>query len=196
MAGRTLSLLFASTIFAVSQCMVSEGRQGHGLIGYGIPMYFPTCASACRDILSSSKLNCSEVMDMDGMEGMNMGGSDFDTSPECYASDDAFLQSLAVCISQRCPEDPVDGPGLKEWEIEKWWMQNVAGRMAVQPDPKETYQQALARVDKLPTEAIALGDPLNQTMLIRDEDYQPDWNADVVFEDMEDTHSRYASVYT
>lgn len=187
-----LSLLVFGTLFTSSHGMVSEGRQGHGLIGYGINMYHPTCASACRNVLSSSKLNCSEVMDMSGMEGMDMGSSDFDTSPECFASDDAFLQSLAVCISQRCPGDPFDGPGLEVWQIEQWWQKNVAGTMAVQPDPKETYQQALAKVKMMPTQAVVLGDPLNQTMLTREEDYQPNWNADVVFEEIEDTHSRYA----
>lgn len=109
-------LIAISTLLNISQCMVSSGRAGHGLIGYGINMYSPNCCSSCRDVLSGSQLNCSDVMDMEGMAGMDMTGSDFTTSAECYATDDAFLQSMAICISQRCPTDPsvVD---LKDWQI-------------------------------------------------------------------------------
>lgn len=177
---------------SVVQCMVSSGRNGHGLIGYGINMYSPVCCTACRNVLSSSKLNCSEVMNMEGMAGMDMGDSDFATSLECFATDDAFLQSLAVCISERCHQDSRNRGQLKEWQIEEWWQKNVVGNQAQQPDPKETYQQALAKVEIIPTEALILGNPLNRTMLVADEDYQPNWNADVVFEDMEITHQRYA----
>lgn len=44
-----------------------------------------------------------------------------DTEPECYATDDAFLQSLAYCISTHCQ-------GTPSWELERYWKMNVAGR--------------------------------------------------------------------
>ncbi|KIY01865.1 uncharacterized protein Z520_02003 [Fonsecaea multimorphosa CBS 102226] len=105
--SRSVALLFTSTLFLPTQCMTSSGRAGHGLIGYGINMYFHYCCTACRNVLSASQLNCSKIAEMEGMGGMDMSGDgDFTTMPECYATDDAFLQSLALCISQRCPQDP------------------------------------------------------------------------------------------
>jgi hypothetical protein len=54
------------------------------------------------------------------MPGMAMM-MDGETEPECYATDDFFLQSLAYCISTRCPTTPA-------WELERYWKMNVAGR--------------------------------------------------------------------
>ncbi|OAG43203.1 hypothetical protein AYO21_02489 [Fonsecaea monophora] len=192
--SRLVALLFTSTYFLTAQCMTSSGRAGHGLIGYGINMYFPYCCTSCRNVLSGSRLNCSEVMEMDDMGGMDMGGGgDFMTMPECYATDDAFLQSLALCIHQRCPNDPNEY-NLKDWQIEKWWAMNVVGSAAVQPDPKESYAEALAKVTTLPTETLVAGDALNRTMLVSIEDYQPNWNANTIFEHIEILHERYGLV--
>ncbi|OQV06948.1 hypothetical protein CLAIMM_11446 [Cladophialophora immunda] len=190
---RFVTLLLTSTLFLTAQCMTSSGRAGHGLIGYGINMYFPYCCTACRNVLSGSQLNCSEVMEMEDMGGMDMGGGEFMTMPECYATDDAFLQSLALCISQRCPKDPNEHD-LEGWQIEKWWAMNVVGSAAVQPDPKESYAKALAKVTTVPTETLVAGDPLNRTMLVSVEDYQPNWNADKIFEHIEILHERYGLV--
>lgn len=44
-----------------------------------------------------------------------------ETEPECYATDDVFLQSLAYCISTHCK-------GTQAWELERYWKMNVAGR--------------------------------------------------------------------
>ncbi|EXJ56262.1 uncharacterized protein A1O5_12718 [Cladophialophora psammophila CBS 110553] len=180
--------------FLLVQAMVSSGRDGHGLIGYGIQMYFPVCATACRDVLSGSQLNCSEVMEMDDVGGMDMGGGDYMTSPDCYATDDAFLQSVAWCIRQRCYVDPKRPDDLPVWQVERWWLDYIPGRLKVQPEPKETYQQALAKVTTPPTEILVAGEPLNQTMLVSDGDYWPDRNADSIFEVAEVTHERYALV--
>jgi hypothetical protein len=178
--------------FLAVQAMTSSGQDGHGLIGYGIQMYFPVCATACRDILSGSQLNCSEAMGADDMGGMDMGGGgDYMTSPDCYATDDSFLQSVAWCIRQRCYVDPECPDDLPVWQVERWWLDSIPGRLKVQPEPKETYQQALAKVTTPPTKALVAGEPLNQTMLVSDDDYWPDRNADTIFEVAEVTHERY-----
>lgn len=82
-------------------------------------MYKPACAYACRAVLESSSLNCTSHggMHMPGMD-MHMGA---ETEPECYATDDAFLQTLAYCMSSRCQ-------GTQAWELERYWKMNVAGR--------------------------------------------------------------------
>ncbi|KIW16144.1 hypothetical protein PV08_06195 [Exophiala spinifera] len=186
-------LVALSALVVLSQCMTSNGRARHGLIGYGIKMYYPNCCSSCRSVLSGAQLNCSETMDMEGMAGMDMGGSDFSTSSDCYATDDAFLQSMAVCISEKCPKDP-SAKNLRDWQIEQWWQMNIPGTAAVQPDPKETYQEALAKVQTTPEDTIISGNPLNRTMLVSDDDYQPNWNANNAFEHGEILHERYGLV--
>ena len=163
--------------------MVSSGRPRHGLIGYGISMYNPLCAFACRDVLSTSMLNCSVPMDTSDM-GMDMGSA---TSPECYATDDAFLQSLAYCISTHCRDAAV-------WDLERYWSANAPGTERTQPSPKASYQQTLANIDTEPTGTIVIGEDLNKTMAVSHEDYEASYNAQGVFEKMEIKHETYGCV--
>ncbi|KAF2108034.1 ferric reductase like transmembrane component [Lophiotrema nucula] len=166
--------------------MTSQGRKGYGLIGYGITMYKPNCAYSCRAAISGSALNCSIVMD--DMKGMDMGGMSMtETEPECYATDDAYLQTVAYCVSVKCPK-------LKDSEKENWWYMNVVGRDEGQPDPKESYRQALDKVSSPPTEEMVSGDPLNKTMLVNKFDYVSNWNAQDQFEEQEDLHEKYGIV--
>ncbi|KAF4835787.1 Ferric/cupric reductase transmembrane component B [Colletotrichum tropicale] len=152
---------------------------GQGLVGYGITMYKPPCAFACRDAISGATLNCSTTGsdDMDGMSGMSMSGMVM-TDPSCYATDDAFLQTLAWCVSTRCKNMPT-------WKLEKFWQENVAGTEAVQPDPKETYQQALEKIDGTPTALYDATGSLNQTSLVSEGLWFAAYNTDTIFENQE-----------
>ena len=170
------SCLSLSVVFGA----MSTGHTRHGLIGYGIRMYDPVCAHACRGSISSSPLSCSE--EHKKMEGHHHGGGA--TSPECYATDDAFLRTLAWCLSTRCEDVP-------DWRLERYWKANVAGRKAVQPDPKESYRESVAKVTEPPTETLVSKDPLNQTSLVSDEVYEMNLNARKSFENAEVTHERY-----
>jgi hypothetical protein len=60
----------------------------------------------------------------------------------------------------------------------------------IQPDPKETYQQALEKAGT-PTETLVSGDPLNKTSMITDDDYISNYNALTIFEDMEAAHEKF-----
>ncbi|TID27931.1 hypothetical protein E2P81_ATG00687 [Venturia nashicola] len=175
-----LSLALANSAFG----HVSTGRAGHGLIGFGIEMYKPGCAHACRSALSNFPLNCTPHGDMN-MPGMSMAHMP-ETGPECYATDDAFLQSLAYCIHTRCQ-------GVPAWELEKYWRMNVAGRAQVQPDPKETYQQALEKAGT-PTETLADKNSLNKTSKISDAAYISNYNGLTIFEEMEVAHEKYGII--
>jgi hypothetical protein len=167
--------------------MTSAGRPGHGLIGYGIVMYKPNCAYSCQASLTSTVLSCSEVMPPD-MEGMEMSMDDGPmTSPECYASDDAFLQTLAYCMSIKC----VGANEAPTWQLEKWWSENVAGRASEQPLPKETYAEALGKINIAPTKVVAAGDSLNETSLVNEDDYVANFNAQEAFEDGEVLHEKF-----
>src|SRR5436190_12508800 len=90
-------------IFFLSQQSFAQGpRENHGLIGYGISKYNPQCAFACQAVLVGCQLNCSVPTDMTVVEGSKVKKVTFITSPECYATDDAFLHSLALCLNSRC----------------------------------------------------------------------------------------------
>ena len=165
--------------------MTSSGRPGHGLVGYGISMYKPQCAFPCRDVISSSMLDCSVPMHGSDM-GMEMG-MESATSPGCYATDDAFLNTLAYCMSTHCQD-------VALWDLEKYWSMNVPGTLRIQPMPKASYQQTLASITKEPTDTLVIGEDLNKTMIVSPEDYEASYNAESVFEKMEVTHETYGCV--
>ncbi len=84
-----------------------------GIVGFGISLYPDLCCQACHDSLSSLYLSCTTFGDDDGMG--DMGGMDMGdagdaapmgmTSPECYANNTAWLQTMAYCIQQNCNAD-------------------------------------------------------------------------------------------
>ena len=106
------------------------------------------------------------------------------TSPDCYASDDSFMQTLAYCMSKRCKDVSIP-------DLEAWWYANVAGRLAVQPPPKESYQQALAKVTEPPSEYAKSKNPLNKTSLVSDDDYISNFNAQQIFQEQEILYEKY-----
>lgn len=173
--------LAANVRFAL--CMVSKGRVGHGLIGYGINMYQPFCASGCRDSIKKATLNCTPPMVHGAMGGHSMAT----TSPECYATDDAFLTTLAYCVSQHCNDLPV-------WKIEKWWKANVAGNQESQPDPKWTYQETLARIITPPVTTYIAKSALNATNLVSNATWLGNYNGDREFETLEITTEKFGYV--
>ncbi|WQF84140.1 hypothetical protein CDEST_09154 [Colletotrichum destructivum] len=61
---------------------------GYGRIGYSITMYQPLCAYSCRVALSASPLNRSNRTEVNGIVFVN-------TPFSCFATNDAFLMSLA-----------------------------------------------------------------------------------------------------
>ncbi|KAH9221866.1 ferric reductase like transmembrane component [Leptodontidium sp. 2 PMI_412] len=165
------------------------GRTRHGLVGYPITMYKPTCAFACRAAISSAQLNCS-VVEGGSMEHMADMASmaEFSTPPECYATDDIFLQTLAWCVASRCVDLPV-------WRLEKYWSLNVAGIQPDQPRPKEPFEEALMKIPSPPTTVYnSSGMMLNSTQLVSDDDYNIQYSTLANFENGEITHERYGLV--
>lgn len=135
------------------------------------------------------------------------------TSPECYANDDTFLQTLAYCLYIKCTD-------VKKDELEKWWAAQAVGGAPVQPSPKETWADALARVMNattmdvgmnmdgmsmgmsmnegvLPTQEMqsgALLGPVNGTMLVNEADYVGNLNGQGAFEGSERVHEKFGYV--
>ncbi|PPJ52662.1 hypothetical protein CBER1_10893 [Cercospora berteroae] len=174
----TFAIVLTHSVLGVA--MITTGRPGHGLVGYGITMYDPVCPYACRAALSSSKLNCSSTMIMDGRPMI-------DTSAACYASNFDFLTSVAWCIQPRCTD-------MTLWAIEQWWQEEIPGKQAVQPDPQWTYQSTLDRSQTPPVLQLRPGDPVNTTVRVSDAAYDIQANTLAAFTKVEVNHSKYGLI--
>ncbi|PVH95329.1 hypothetical protein DM02DRAFT_691015, partial [Periconia macrospinosa] len=118
---------------------------GNGMIGFGITMYDPGCAHACRNVIKSCKLKCTP----------EKGGSNHGTShqpvatpPKCFTTDPTFLRTMALCISTYCPLNDKPTPDV----IRQYWASHL-GTGTVgnsQYIPALSYQDALkaAREDE------------------------------------------------
>ena len=83
------------------------------------------------------------------------------TSPQCFASDSAYLTTLAWCINTKCAPDHIPA-----WKLELFWAQQSTSDPTVAP--KWTYAQALESVTQPPTRVLASSDVLNYTALAND----------------------------
>jgi hypothetical protein len=155
---------------------------GRGLIGYGITMYNPPCAAACRAVIEGATLLCTPHDHAD--HGGHGHGA---TPPECYATDRAFMQTLALCISEQCSDKYTADV------YERYWRRNEVGggRVVLEPKPSMSYAEALASIEEDPIEVYVSGDPLNKTSSVSDEDWQGYLNALVLFEHIETGHQKY-----
>jgi hypothetical protein len=111
---------------------------GVGMIGYGITMYQPPCAFACRSVVASCPLTCTPHLE----ENHDSGHSAAPTPPECYANDQSFLRTLALCINNYCHLKGNPHMGT----IEEYWSTHVATGSIGTYDykPALTYQEAVA----------------------------------------------------
>ncbi|KAL4987970.1 ferric reductase like transmembrane component-domain-containing protein [Aspergillus falconensis] len=177
---------------------MATGRAGHGFIGYGISMYKPPCAYACRATITNP-LNCTTSsdshlnmgMDMDmHVDGMQMGdGWMIEDSPsaECYVTNDAFLQTLALCMHSHCKAE-------SNAMLERYWEMNVAGSNADQPLPKESYQETLRAINGTPPVIWNASSLLQSAGHIPNTSYAVEYRTLTVFEDVEASHVTYGLV--
>lgn len=158
---------------------MSGGRPGSGLIGYGINMYKPYCASACHDSIPM-KMHCE-----DGSDTMSMSdGEEPMPSADCVASSAPFLQSVAYCVDQKCPSS------LSQSARDHWWTYNMIGRKMVQPKPNITYEQALQAVKSSPpTTTLSSDGVLESPVLVNDTQYISNYHASISFQGAEQAHS-------
>ncbi|KFG87192.1 hypothetical protein MANI_113140 [Metarhizium anisopliae] len=109
---------------------------GTGMVGLGKTMYNPPCAFACRASISSCPLLCTPK------------GEDAETPPECFTTDQAFMRTLALCISMYCGQS--DHPSLAK--IEDYWESHLASSTVAKFEwkPAMSYGEALrlAKIDE------------------------------------------------
>lgn len=153
------------------------------LIGYGIPMYKPNCAFACRSSFGSAMLTCSTDDHSHGAHNHGTGP----TPPDCRANDDPWLTTLAFCIKSKCPN-------VSPWKLEKYWAEKCTGDPSVQP--KWTYAETLVELEKNgdPTKELNLEEEmplLNFTAKFNEETWEAFRGTLFHFEYAETMHSRY-----
>lgn len=68
----------------------------------------------------------------------------------------------------------------------------MAGTEAAQPDPKETYQQALENISGTPTALYNATGSLNQTSLVSEDLWFAAYNTDTIFENQESQQEGFA----
>lgn len=180
------SALIATAVSLAVPALASTGRDGHGLIGYGIKMYQPPCAFACQSAIGNM-LDCpmDEHHDMEGMKVKRMSHGGEKPSAECYANSEPYLQTLAYCMQRRCPDD------VKTSARDKFFEMSIGGRMKVPPVPMYTYVEALMSIESPPTNSTPADDMLTQVSLVEDEDYIANFNGNYGFEMAESKHSLY-----
>lgn len=179
-----------------SSATPSKINRQHGLIGYGISMYDPPCAYACQEIISAARLSCSTTDDDDHHDRRRHGGGGGDhedeeggysTSSECYASDDAYLMSLAWCIKLRCLQD--SNTHVKQWEVERFWESNAVPGGA--HEPKYSYDVAMIMCGRGPVKKYEAGKVVDAPAWWPDEEYDPVEGHHRDFARVEEQHSRY-----
>lgn len=181
-----LSLILLFTSQASAALKLQETK--HGVIGYGIPMYKPVCCYACHDALSALYLNCTTFsddhhsgMDMKLMKRMDMGGETMaDTSVECRASNQVWLQTLAYCISSHCSEEGA-GEGHQAQCFQK---------VAAELTPVQSLEESIP--SEPPTRELAEDDEwLNTTRLVNPVLYADNWRTLDEFARSEERHTQY-----
>ncbi|CAI6342043.1 unnamed protein product [Periconia digitata] len=83
-------------------CVRGDGK---GMIGFGITMYDPPCAHACRNVIKSCRLSCTPE---DTTANHGTSHQPIATPAKCFTTDPTFLRTMALCIDTYCPisDDP------------------------------------------------------------------------------------------
>ncbi|KAK1991697.1 ferric reductase like transmembrane component [Colletotrichum falcatum] len=178
--GRSIGLIALS-------CLVANvyAQTGSGIIGFGISLYPDLCCQACHDSLSALYLNCTTFSSSMDMGGMSMSGMDMQmmgtTSPDCYASNKPWLQTMAYCIQKNCNAHGY--PADKQAQC--FSNQAVAGA------PSPTFEESLPSV--APTTELASDAMwLNETSLVNQALYDSTYGTEGEFARSEYFHTRYS----
>lgn len=188
---------------SVFVCLLASHANAGGFIGYGIPMYRPPCAHGCKSAVTAP-LNCTvhdahgdEHMVVKRMGGMGAGSNQdlpsgdgwmvIPPTPECKATNDYYLQTVAYCISSQCTSVPLG-------ELESFWAREVlAAKPERQPELK-TYSRTLSDVVEPPTQILNNSLFLNYTGKVLPDAWLANYNTLSNFAATETTHSRYGLV--
>lgn len=148
--------LGGALLLALTMLAGTARGDGTGMIGTGKTLYHPTCAFACRGVVSKCTLLCTPAP-QDASVNHGTAHNPVATPPGCFVSDRAFLQTVALCIDNYCPHDR--SPPSRA-VIEDYWAGHLGtGTMGTDRwVPALSYADALriARVDEKTAEMAAV----------------------------------------
>ena len=113
-----------------------------------------------------------------------MHGSSGATTPQCRATDDSFLTTLAYCMNTKCAQ--YQTPTSK---LESFWERMSTGDPTVAP--KWDYGTALHHIDEPPTREVLEDDVLNFTAIVPMAAWDIQYQTAIFFEEEETVHARY-----
>ncbi|CAL3970652.1 unnamed protein product [Diplocarpon coronariae] len=173
-------VLFLFSLHAVQD--VSAGA--NGIIGFGLSLYQDQCCQACYDSLSALSLSCTTFGDDASAGAGDMGGMSMGTtSPECYATNAPWLETMAYCIKSNCEAHGY--PARKQ--------ASCFSKHAVAGASTPTFQQSLPSVaPTVELEADAMW--LNATSLVNREIYSSTYGTEAEFARSEYIHTRYSLI--
>lgn len=171
-----------AVVLSVLSFIPSTNGSKNGIVGFGISLWQDLCCQACHDSISMLYLSCT-TFDEGDMSGMDIGDMMMmgTTSDECYASNTAWLQTMAYCIQQNCKADGY--PTAKQAQC--FSKQAVAGAS------KPTFEESLpatAPTVELAEDAVWL----NDTSLVNANVYFSTHGTLGEFARSEYFHTRYA----
>lgn len=167
------------TFLPGSNCTLIGGHSGHGLIGYGLSMYDPFCASACAAVIPTT-VECPN--------DDNTTLADTAAGPGCLAYNEPYLKSMAWCVHLYCSD-------ISLTEIESWWESNVPQRQTRRPLPSISYAQALGRINEPPAQPLEQDAILNTTVTVSNESYVLYYKQLLALEKVERNSSQYGYEY-
>lgn len=173
----------------ISLFSTQVSADGKGVLGAGKWLYKPTCAHSCRRLIINSDLVCDDEEADSHSSGSH--GPSASPSTECFLSNTPFLRTLALCLSMHCARDEVPLSTLQ-----KYWEGHLAtGTLSdYSLEPAISYAAALSdaqeEADSRDLSYLVLGEELNQTMLIQEDDFVIWYNYQKGFEYGEIDHGR------
>ncbi|KAL9942753.1 hypothetical protein D7B24_003112 [Verticillium nonalfalfae] len=176
----TLRSALGLAIWLTTTNAQSSGRPGHGMIGLGIPMYEPACAHACRGGSPRAAIDCGN-----GEEHAAGHHGGVAVTPECMATSEPWLKTVAYCIYQHCKD-------IDNSTLERYWQTELISRHD-EPQAKWSYQESLHHVleSDVPTEVLEEDGVLNRTVLVDEESYIATANGNTGFGNTERWHVNF-----
>jgi hypothetical protein len=149
--------------------LIGQSLAEDDVFGLQQKVYIPLCAHACRTTIIKSRLECSD---------------EDTTTPQCYASDSPYLETLAFCISKHCSKQSSS-------TIDTFWSKYVIGWELATPQPMLTYEEALSLAGQ-PTSILSDGQTLENASLVAESDYVLEYASLADWTLAEQCHTKFA----
>ncbi|KAF2434880.1 hypothetical protein EJ08DRAFT_685771 [Tothia fuscella] len=157
---------FAITIGLLALILPSSALED--IFGLRKQIYIPRCAHACKAAIADSPLECTKKI----------------TSPQCFAINEPYLQTLAFCIASHCNNET-------DAARDRFWNQYLVGWKSTTPRPIYGYQNALEKAG-VPLLIMKDGQRLEQVSRVSDEDYHRAYSSLADWNESEMYHTRFA----